>query len=350
MADARTKDGGQRRFFATRVEAETWADQQRVRRQNEGSAAFDDAELRKHGWTIADAIRFAVKHLRTQKESVPVEQAVRELIETKAASGRSARYCDDLRLRLAKLTAEFGTLSIAQTTTGELEGFLTALRVSPETRNTYRRDCRTLWSFAEKRGWVSMNAAAKTERAKAIDKPPGILTPEEAAALLVESHDPDLRAFHAIGLFSGLRVAEIKKLDWRNVDLGGGFIEVSAATSKTRSRRLVPIQDNLRAWLTLIAETAGPIVGRNLRKRHLDARKRAGITKWPENAMRHSFVSYRLAATGNAAQTALESGHDQAILFAHYRELVRPKEAARFWEIRPSAAKDKLVAFPMEAA
>jgi hypothetical protein len=58
----------------------------------------------------------------------------------------------------------------------------------------------------------------------------------------------------------------------------------------------------------------------------------------------------QIAATGNAAQTALKCGHDQAILFAHYRELVRPKEAARFWEIRPSAAGDNLVAFPLEAA
>jgi hypothetical protein len=46
----------------------------------------------------------------------------------------------------------------------------------------------------------------------------------------------------------------------------------------------------------------------------------AGITEWPENAMRHSFVSYRLA-TQNAPQTALESGHDQAVSFAHYQEL-----------------------------
>ena len=54
--------------------------------------------------------------------------------------------------------------------------------------------------------------------------------------------------------------------------------------------------------------------------------------------MRHSFVSYRLAATGNAAQTALESGHDQAVLFHHYRELVKPKDAARYFEIRPAQA------------
>jgi hypothetical protein len=56
---------------------------------------------------------------------------------------------------------------------------------------------------------------------------------------------------------------------------------------------------------------------------------------WPENCMRHSFVSYRLAATQNAPQTALESGHDQAVLFKHYRELVRPKDAERFFSIRP---------------
>ena len=59
--------------------------------------------------------------------------------------------------------------------------------------------------------------------------------------------------------------------------------------------------------------------------------------------MRHSFVSYRLAATGNAAQTALESGHDQAILFAHYRELVKPKDAERFFAIMPAAVTEKIV-------
>jgi integrase len=345
MVDSRTKDGGQRRFFATKVEAESWADLQRVRRQNEGFAAFDDAELRKHGWTIADAIRFSVKHLRTQKASVAIEEAVRELIETKLAAGRSVPYCDSLRSKLARLVGHLGNRNIGQISTGDLESFLTGLKVSPATRNTYRRDCRTLWSFAEKRGWVSMNAAARTERAKAIDKPPGILTPEEAAALLAESHDPDLRAFHAIGLFAGLRVAEINKLDWRNVDLGRGFVEVSAATSKTRARRLVPIQENLRAWLTPVARPAGSVVGENLRERHLEARKRAGIAPWPENGVRHSFVSYRLASTGNAAQTALESGHDQKILFAHYRELVRPADAARYWEIKPADKTDNVVAF-----
>ena len=166
---------------------------------------------------------------------------------------------------------------------------------------------------------------------------PGILNPAQAAALLAESRDDDLLAFHAIGLFAGLRVAEIKVLDWKDVDLAGGFIHVWAKISKTRARRLVPILENLRASLQPIAKQSGPVVERELRYRHESARERAGVKEWPENCMRHSFVSYRLAATQNAPQTALESGHDQAVLFKHHRELVRPKDAERFFSIRPAA-------------
>jgi integrase len=144
-----------------------------------------------------------------------------------------------------------------------------------------------------------------------------------------------LLAFHAIGSPASC-VAEIKMLDWRDVDLAGGFIHVGAKISKTRARRLVPILDNLKAWLQPIAKTSGPIVGPNLRKRHEAARERAGIKEWPDNCMRHSFVSYRLAATGNAAQTALESGHDQAVLFRHYRELVQSSAADRYFGISPA--------------
>jgi hypothetical protein len=84
--------------------------------------------------------------------------------------------------------------------------------------------------------------------------------------------------------------------------------------------------------------TDSQILGtRSTRYLHEGTRRRAGITEWPDNAMGHSFVSYRLAATQNAPQTALESGRDQAVLFKHYRELVRPKDAERFFSIRPAA-------------
>lgn len=344
LCDARIKGRGERKFFDTKKEAEGWQQQQRVKRQNEGGRAFDDRELSDYGWTAADAIRFALEHLRKQSSSVTLDTAMKELIAAKGAAGRSERYCNDLALRLGRLCKAFVGKTVAQISTDDLEGFLGSLNVAAETRNTFRRDFRTLWSFAEKRGWGNAQVVKNTERARGIDRPPEILKPEQAAALLVESKDNDLLAFHAIGLFAGLRVAEIKALDWRDVDLVGGFIHVGAKISKTRSRRLVPILDNMKAWLQPIAKPAGLIVERELRYRHETARERAGIEEWPENCMRHSFVSYRLAATGNAAQVALESGHDQAILFRHYRELVKPKDAERFFSITPSESREKIVA------
>jgi integrase len=73
------------------------------------------------------------------------------------------------------------------------------------------------------------------------------------------------------------------------------------------------------------------------------ARTAAGIKvkQWPENALRHSFASYHLAHFKNAAATAMECGHhDSRITYRHYRELVRPKEAERFWNMRPARPRN----------
>lgn len=59
---------------------------------------------------------------------------------------------------------------------------------------------------------------------------------------------------------------------------------------------------------------------------------------WPNNALRHSYASYHLAHFRNAAKLSLEMGHtDQRLIFAHYRELVKPQAAAVYWSIMPQA-------------
>ena len=64
----------------------------------------------------------------------------------------------------------------------------------------------------------------------------------------------------------------------------------------------------------------------------------ARVTLKP-NALRHSWISYRLAAIQNVAQVALEAGNSPAIIFQHYRELVRPGEATQWFAIRPETAR-----------
>jgi integrase len=78
-------------------------------------------------------------------------------------------------------------------------------------------------------------------------------------------------------------------------------------------------------------------------------RAAAGIKRWPSNALRHSFASYHLAHFKDAAALALELGHtDAGLVFQHYREIVKPKEAEKYWNLVPTgaASSSKVVSFP----
>jgi len=90
----------------------------------------------------------------------------------------------------------------------------------------------------------------------------------------------------------------------------------------------------------------GTVVPVGSRGRLERVRTAAEITRQPNNGLRHSFASYRLGATNNAPQTALELGHSSAaMLFGNYREIVRPEEAERYWKIEAAAEAANVVAF-----
>ncbi len=212
MVDARTKSGGERKQFATLSEAETFAEQCRARRQNERLAAFGNEELARFGKTVQDAINFYLEHLRRQEHSISVSRALTELIGVRQAAGKSKRYCHDLELRLGRFAATFGQRASAGFDTKELDEWLTGLPVAPGTRNTFRRDLRTLFSFCVKRGYSPTNPARATEIAKQIDHAPEILKVAEAGQLLAAC-DEETLPYTAIGLFAGFRSAELEKLD-----------------------------------------------------------------------------------------------------------------------------------------
>jgi hypothetical protein len=56
---------------------------------------------------------------------------------------------------------------------------------------------------------------------------------------------------------------------------------------------------------------------------------------WRQNALRHSFISYRVALTGDVARTALEAGNAAKMIFRHYREVVEAQTAEAWFAITP---------------
>ena len=332
-----------RSFFETKKAAQTFAqlkNNERLIGETDGAK-----QLAKFGKTIADAIAFYLPHLQASNQTCTFADLVDELLRSKAKDGASAVYITDLRCRLGQFKNSFANRIVSEIRTDEIDDWLRDLDVSPVTRNNSRRVLRTAFSFAVKRNYCVGNPVTKTAKAKEPRTDIGILTIDEASSLL-ENAAPDVLPYIAIGLFAGLRRAEIERLDWSEVDFESGLIEVTAQNSKTAQRRLVTMQSNLREWLLPLRKHKGNVTPSNcFRELFEQARETAGIAEWPDNALRHSFASYHLAAFKNAASTALELGHhDSRITFAHYRELVKPKNAEKYWNLTPTSdAASKVV-------
>jgi len=80
-----------------------------------------------------------------------------------------------------------------------------------------------------------------------------------------------------------------------------------------------------------------------------DATAKAAGVPWKPNALRHSFCSYRLAQTQDAAKVSLEAGNSPAMVFKHYRELVRPAAARQWFAVAPEQPEN-VVALKTEGA
>jgi len=319
------------------------------------------------GKTLLDAARFLLEHIRRSEGGKPLADAVAGFLKAKAAENLSDRYLASLRHRLKRFLADIPKgATTANVATADIDDFLIKLELSPATANTFRRDIRTFFEWATARGLSASNPAAKATTFKNPPGKIGILTPEDAATLL-SACDPSILPGVVIGMFCGLRQAEIARLDWRAIDLASGILSVGADIAKTSSRRTVEIP--VRAWLAPYAQEFGPVWPASEEARNLWnlARIKAGfgpffstraavneaqagrndLRPWPDNALRHSAISYRLALTRDLPRVATEAGNSPAIVQRHYAELVKPDAAKRFFGILPEAA-DNVV--QMEAA
>jgi integrase len=362
--------GRNRRFFKStgrsddegKREAETFLRTKLIEQQNYGTAgmAFTEKQraeyiecaekLMPFGKTIRDAIAFYLPHLQATNRSCTAVDLVGELLKVKAADGASERYLSDLKSRLGQFAADFDGKPVAEITSTEVDRWLRSLNdsetgklLAPTTRNNFRRVLIVAFNFARERGYCIGNPAQKSAKAKEIESEVGILTVEQTAALL--EHSPtELLAYVAIGAFAGLRRAELERLDWHEVDLTSGLIEVVATKAKSARRRFIKIQPNLSQWLTPHAQRGGKVTPVNFRKLLDTARAAAGIEDWPQNALRHGFASYHLASFNNAAALALELGHTNSdLVFQHYRQLVKPKQAERYWRLAPDRSGGKVL-------
>jgi len=286
--------------------------------------------------SLGDAVHFYVRHHPREVSQKLVADLIREMIAAKRADGASTLYLQSLRWRLGPFAERFGGF-IANITACEIDDWLRGLAVGARTRNNFRNAIVTLFRFAKSRGCLPKDRLTEADglaRAKEVRKAVGIFTPVQMARLLAAA-DFDLVPFLAIGAFAGLRHFEMLRLTWADIHFEEGHILVAAEKAKTAQRRIVPILPNLAAWLAPHRGHSGRICPHERMTAPMGAlAKDTGIV-WPNNDLRHSFGSYRLAQIKNAAQVSLEMGNSPQMVFAHYREVVTEKQAGRWFGIVP---------------
>ena len=299
-------------------------------------AAVTEAErrvvmlARQRGVPLAEAVVEWEKH-HAKAKGVTFGDLIENRLAAAAKDTLSGTYTANLKCMLKQAKEKIGSMPAAEVTTavvGEVVGAGNSA--------AWQRQMRTMLSgvFNEaiRAGVLETNFAtlAKVKRDVRTD-PISILTPEDAQTALESVRGDPYFIPMAIQLFAGLRRAEAQRLDWAEINLNRGHIEVTAAKAKTKTRRLVTLLPNLRAILRAATNKEGPVwTVSDRREKEIRA---AFPVQVPHNAMRHSFVSYHLANFGDVSKTELEAGHDRKVLFGHYRELVTKADARKFFAI-----------------
>lgn len=264
-------------------------------------------------------------------QEISPKDAVLKFVESKMRTGTSQRHVGTVRNLLEPFYRKFHDKTLSQISVADVEGYVMRVKGGVRTRNNVTATLKMFFGWAKRHGHIRQDRSTAADTLVKMREPirtPETFTVEEMTAIMMAA-EPEMIPYMAIGAFAGVRSAEIEKLDWSAINFESGYVRIDWDQAKTRQRRLVPIQPNLRAWLMKVRKESGPLTPRNLRERIQNIGKRAKVP-WKSNALRHSFGSYRLAEVQDAGKVSLEMGNSPQMLFKHYRAVVSP-EAARQW-------------------
>lgn len=204
--------------------------------------------------------------------------------------------------------------------------------IAPKTRNNYLMSFNMFFQWAIKNGLLSRNPFQDIKPLKVQRHAEIIwLTREDRESITETCRAMKCEVTVWIALYSGLRLGEISRLRWEDIDLKGRWIHVKK--SKTGKPRRVPVFGALLEALTQKAKKSGRIAPKWDEDTYFDQadsdllplRKSlpglADKLKW--NIFRHTFASL-LAQTGKVSidQISALMGNTPEVCRRHYAHLI----------------------------
>lgn len=281
---------------------------------------------------------------------ITVADAVKEIKKQAETDGKS----DLRRKQLANVLDRFAenfNQEVSTLTPKLIAEYLTALELAERTRRNHRDVIGFFNRWLVLRGYLAKGTdwleGVQNYSARKLGQI-STYTADEMRRLITAA-DKRILPMIVIGGFAGLRHAEIARLEWQDIDLEEGFIEVKAENAKTDTRRIVPLKPNLKAFLKKLAKKSGKVVSVvNTTKQLLktasdtaDAENEIEALEWKHNALRHTYISARVAETGDVPRVADEAGNSPQVIRTNYLKRMRPAAATEWFAIEPQPKTGK---------
>jgi len=294
--------------------------------------------------SLLEAARFFDRHGRSVIKKGSMAEIMAAMLKALEDDGRSEYHIRDLKRHLTKFVEKF-PMQIEEVSTSQINDWLRELPVGSRTRNNIRDSVHNFFNYARSEGYLPKDrptAAEETKRISAVGGDNEVYTVEEAQALLKGAPEWLVPCL-ALKLFSGIRTEEMVRFGWDCVKFDQNVIVLSKSVTKTKLRRIVPILPNLKIWLEPFRASTGRIAARwssaqTLSKSWTNRAKKVGVT-YKKNAMRNSYISYRIADTKDVARVALESGNSPRVIQRDYLELVTEDAAKKWFALVPEQEK-----------
>ena len=260
--------------------------------------------------------------------AAPVEEFIGHLqVERRMSPHTLDAYRRDLAALVGWADAD-GIHDLLALQTEQLRAFVAAEHrrgLSPKSLQRRLSACRSFYRWLLKNGRIAASPAGSLRAPKAPRKLPQVLDADEAKALVEVPTEVPLglrdRALLELFYSSGLRLAELCGLRWRDLQLDDGLVTVLGKGSKQRS---VPVGSHARnalaAWRTaqdpastdtpVFPGRNGPITPRAVQLRLRLLAQRQGLFKRVHpHLLRHSFASHVLESSGDLRGVQELLGH-----------------------------------------
>jgi integrase len=296
--------------------------------------------------SLLEAAKFYSRHAPSITQKGSLRSILRAMLAALESDKRSAYHIRDIKRHVGRFVDNFAASEIEAISTSDIDGWLRRLKMGTRSRDNHRNSVHNFFHFARSAGYLLKDRPTAADDTKQVDeggKENEVFTVEEVVQFLGHVHKRLIPTL-VIKLFSGVRTEEMAWIAWENIKFDQDVIIVRKLEAKTKGRRIIPLKSNLKTWLEPYRRETGRIAIRwtnaeTLAKAWTNAIKKAGIT-YKKNAMRNSYISYRVAETSDINRVALEAGNSPKVIQADYLELVTVPDATRWFAIIPQPKKN----------